>query len=89
MWVYYNLFQPVLHLVEKTAVGTRVRRKWDEAKTPFERLSATEAISPDQRTEIESLRDRTNPRALRKAIYAALEHLLRAAPTAAVEGTAA
>lgn len=89
MWVYYNLFQPVLHLVGKTAVGTRVRRKWDEAKTPFERLSATEAISPDQRTEIESLRDRTNPRALRKAIYAALEHLLRAAPTAAVEGTAA
>ena len=26
MWVYYNLFQPVLHLVEKTHDGTRVRR---------------------------------------------------------------
>ena len=89
MWVYYNLFQPVLHLVEKTAVGTRVKRKWDEARTPFERLAATDAISPEQRTELESLRDRTNPRALRKEIYAALDRLLRSAPAAAAEGTAA
>ena len=87
MWVYYNLFQPVLHLVEKTPMGTRVRRKWDEAKTPFERLAATDALSPEQRTELESLRDRTNPRALRKEIYAAIDTLLRAAPAA--ERTAA
>lgn len=41
MWVYYNLFQPVMHLVGKTVVDDKVRRKWDQAQTPFERLKAT------------------------------------------------
>jgi len=26
MWVYYNLFQPVMHLIKKTTVGDKVRR---------------------------------------------------------------
>ena len=38
MWLYYNLFQPVLHLVEKISRGDKVRRKWDAAQTPYERL---------------------------------------------------
>jgi len=41
MWIYYNLFQPAMHLSEKTVVGDKVRRKWDQACTPFERLKAT------------------------------------------------
>src|SRR6266568_3677977 len=40
MWVYYNLFQPVLHLRQKTVVGDRVKRKWDQAQTPYERVQA-------------------------------------------------
>ena len=76
MWLYYNLFQPVLHLVEKTASGTRVRRKWDQAQTPFERLAATGALSPQRRADLEALRDRTNPRALRREIHAGLDALL-------------
>ena len=35
MWLYYNLFQPVMHLTEKIVEGDKVRRKWDEAKTPL------------------------------------------------------
>jgi len=40
MWLYYNLFQPVLHLSEKVVVDDKVRRKWDQAQTPYERLQA-------------------------------------------------
>lgn len=29
LWVYYNLFQPVLHLVGKKVVDGKPRRKWD------------------------------------------------------------
>jgi hypothetical protein len=36
MWIYYNLFQPVLHLEAKRVVEGRLRRTWDEYKTPFE-----------------------------------------------------
>ncbi len=80
MWVYYHLFQPVLHLIEKTASGSRLRRQWDVAKTPFERLAATAALSPEQRATLEALREATNPRALRRAIHADLDALLLPRP---------
>lgn len=81
MWAYYNLFQPVLHLIEKTASGTRVRRRWDDAKAPFERLAATNALTPEHRATLEALREATNPRALRRAIHAGLDALLLPQPT--------
>ncbi len=80
MWIYYNLFQPVLHQVEKTVLtledgSTRIQRRHDRARTPFERLCETSAISPQRRAEIEALRDRTNPRQLRQEIYEAIPRL--------------
>src|SRR5262249_15051124 len=69
MWVYYTLFQPVLHLVEKTAQGTRVRRRWDTAQTPYERLAATPALPLAARATLDALYHATNPRALRQEIY--------------------
>jgi transposase InsO family protein len=45
MWVYYNLFQPVLHLREKVANGTRLTRRWDEARTPLARLVGSGVLS--------------------------------------------
>jgi len=80
MWIYYNLFQPVLHQVEKTILtledgSTRIPRRHDTARTPFERLCETTAISPQRRAEIEALRDRTNPRHLRQEIYDAIPRL--------------
>jgi len=53
MWVYYNLFQPVLHLVEKTHDGVRTRRRWDAAQTPFARLLATNTLDPAVRERLE------------------------------------
>jgi hypothetical protein len=78
MWRYYNLFQPVLHLVEKTAdpaSPARVRRKWDHAQTPFARLCATGALPAPRQAELAALREHTNPRALRREIYAGLARL--------------
>jgi hypothetical protein len=79
MWLYYNFFQPVLHLVEKTVdptSPTRLRRRWDAAVTPFDRLCATHALAPERRAELEALRARTNPRALRRALYAGIDRVL-------------
>jgi hypothetical protein len=80
LWVYYNLFQPVLHLVEKTHDGTRVRRRWDDATTPFARLLATNTLDPAARTRLEERYAATNPRALRRAIQAGLHALLYPRP---------
>ncbi len=75
MWLYYNLFQPVLHLAQKTMVGDKVVRKWDAAKTPYERLSRTGILSPEQQVQLQQLYEQTNPFQLREAIYRQLEAL--------------
>jgi hypothetical protein len=74
MWVYYNLFQPVMSLKEKIIFSvegqsTRIKRRYDEARTPFDRLCQTKAITQQRREQLEALRDRTNPRQLRQEIY--------------------
>ncbi len=80
MWVYYNLFQPVMHLAEKEISAeegqpTRVKRRYDQARTPFDRLCETHAILPEHRQQLETLRQQTNPRRLRQAIYDDIERI--------------
>ncbi|MEK7777961.1 MAG: integrase [Chloroflexota bacterium] len=75
LWVYYNLFQPVLHLVGKEVVNGKLRRQWDQAQTPYQRLLASGILSPAQTARLAALYAMTNPRQLRKAIYQAVEGL--------------
>jgi transposase InsO family protein len=80
MWVYYNLFQPVMHLKEKVARGTRLTRRWDTAKTPLQRLFTTAALSLERQEALERKVAETNPRRLRQTIYRGLRELLRGEP---------
>ena len=75
LWVYYNLFQPVLHLVGKEIVDGKLRRRWDLAQTPYQRLLASGTLPPKQEARLAALHAGTNPRQLREAIYQAVERL--------------
>jgi len=75
MWLYYNLFQPVMHLCEKTVDGDKVHRKWDQAQTPYQRLLATGVLSQEQQARLQALYEQTNPLLLREEIYAGLDVL--------------
>ena len=80
MTLYYNLFQPVMRLVQKTVIvnddqTTRLKRRYDLAQTPFDRLCATPAISTQRRAQLDRRRDQTNPRQLRQEIYQVLDAL--------------
>ena len=80
MRLYYNFFQPVIRLEEKTVIesedgSSRVKRRFDQAKTPFDRLCDTGVLSLETRQRLEALRDRINPRQLRREIYQLLEQL--------------
>jgi hypothetical protein len=87
MWLYYNLFQPVMHLSEKMVEGDKVHRKWDQAQTPYQRLVATGMLSQEQQARLQALYEQTNPLLLRDEIYAGLDTLWE---TAVVQnGTAA
>ena len=79
MWLYYNLFQPVLHLTEKTLVvsaddRTHVKRRYDVAQTPFDRR-VRRRRSPQSTGPSCAPRAATNPRRLREDIYDQLDRL--------------
>ena len=68
-----------MHLVEKTVIledgkPVRVKRRHDQARTPFDRLCATDVITQQHREQLEALRDQINPRQLRQEIYDAIDH---------------
>ena len=66
MRVYYNLFQPVMPLEENAVIRqegqpTRVVQHDETDRTPFNRLCETDAILPEHKEQLETLRDATNP----------------------------
>jgi hypothetical protein len=81
MWLYHNLFQPVMRLKEKRAVpdplggATRVRRIYDQSRTPLERVCDTNALQPHVREQLLALREATNPRQLLDDIYDRLDYI--------------
>jgi hypothetical protein len=64
-------------------VDKRVRRTWDEAQTPAQRLLARAILEPAQREMLEGLRTGTNPRVLRDEIYTQLNRILLLVPFSA------
>lgn len=68
LWVYYNLFQPVLRLADKTIIDGKLRRTWDTAQPPYQRLRATGVLTPAQQRRLDALSHQTNPRRLRQQI---------------------
>jgi len=80
MWLYYNLFQPVIRLAEKKVSmapdgAWRVQRRFDHPCPPLQRLCATEAIPPYKREELQQLRLQPNPRRLCTEVYELLQKL--------------
>jgi hypothetical protein len=69
MWTYYNLFQPVLHLERKTIVNGRLKRRWDKAQAPYDRLVDSGVLDPLQKAQLAATHLETNPRRLRERIY--------------------
>lgn len=80
-WWHYNFLQPVLRLEEKSIIRdeqgqlVHIKRRYDQARTPFERLCETEAILAEHRDLLARLRDQINPRQLRQEIYDLIEQV--------------
>lgn len=53
--LFINFFQPVMKLVSKIRVGSKVRKKYDQAQTPYQRILASkhsDEIVKEQLTEL-------------------------------------
>jgi hypothetical protein len=66
--LYVNFFQPVLKLVVKERIGNKVVRKYDIAKTPYQRVIEREDVSLPRKAQLLSTYLRLNPAKLRNRI---------------------
>jgi hypothetical protein len=78
LWQYHNFFLPVMRLQQKLSSPQsdgRVKRIYDDARPPFDRLCASGALTPDLQTQLEAQRLSINPIALRRQIENLIEQL--------------
>ena len=73
--LFINFFQPVMKLVSKTRVGSKVRRKYDTARTPYQRVLASPHVNQDVKEQLRQLYLILNPVALQHRINVHLEQL--------------
>jgi len=70
---FQNLFQPSIKLKAKMRVGSKFVRRYDQPRTPLERVIASKRGDSDKIEVLVRLRDELDPFALAKAIDAKLQ----------------
>src|SRR5574341_148161 len=68
--LYTNYFQPVMKLIEKTRIGSRIRKKYDKPKTPYQRILESSHVHVEKENK-EALRReyaKLNPAELKRHI---------------------
>ena len=73
--LFKNFFQPVMKLAKKERVDGRVRRKYDKAKTPYQRLLESKKVLTAEQKTLETLYTNLNPAELKRQIERKLEKL--------------
>lgn len=65
---YTNFFQPVMKLTQKIRTGSKVKRSYDEAKTPYHRVLLLSSIPEDDKRRLEQEYAKLNPAHLKREI---------------------
>ena len=69
--LYTNYFQPVMKLEEKIRVGSKVKKRYDQPKTPYQRVLESPQVEKENRENKEKLNQeyaKLNPAELRRRI---------------------
>jgi hypothetical protein len=66
--LYTNFFQPVMKLVEKERTGSKVKKRYDRAETPYERLLQFPSTAAEVKEKLREEYQRLNPAELKRTI---------------------
>ena len=77
--LWMNLFLPSVKLLKKVRVGSKVRRVYDAARTPFERVKSCPQTDRQKMGQLAQLRMRLDPFQLSRAIERKLGRISRLA----------
>ena len=78
--LYKNFFIPNVKLIAKMRSGRhgeKIRKKYDVAKTPYQRVLECEQVSQEVKAGLKKLYDSLNPAALRRTIITKIDSLKR------------
>ncbi len=67
---YVNFFQPQMRLVHKTRRGAKVTKRYDLARTPYQRLLASHEVAPEVKAELTRTYLGLNPAELKRRLTA-------------------
>lgn len=74
--LYVNFFQPSCKLLKKERVGSRVRKTYDQARTPYQRLLQSPHINEASKAKLTKLYRTLDPLALFEQLASLQENLL-------------
>ena len=77
--LYTNFFQPSMKLKSKERHGARVQKKYDEARTPYQRLLDSSCIKEETKRQLRARYRTLNPAQLKRQIEALQRKLLATA----------
>jgi hypothetical protein len=66
--LYHNFFQPTMKLVEKVREGGKIHRRYDEPRTPYQRLMESGPLSARAKPSLREQYDTLNVAELRRSI---------------------
>ena len=66
--LYTNFFQPVMKLINKERVGSKVKKTYDRARTPFQRVLESTFVSQQAKEALKQLYETLNPVQLKREI---------------------
>jgi len=73
--LYHNFFQPSTKLIEKKVIASKVFKRYDSPKTPYERVLESKYIDPSIKRSLKEQFETLNPFRLRKAIEAKMKRI--------------
>jgi hypothetical protein len=82
--LWTNHWQPVMKLIGKQRVGAKLRKRYDVARTPYQRLCENRDLSLPRRRRLEAEHAQLTPLALKQQLDTAVLHLERQRSRAAL-----
>ncbi len=74
-----NLYLPSVKLIKKIRVGSRLKKLYDESKTPLDRLLVSDMVNKSEVEKLCQIRSKLNPFELSKAMDRKLERIWKLA----------
>ena len=73
--LYHNFFQPSAKLIEKKVIASKVFKRYDKPKTPYERVLESKHVKLSVKRSLKEQFERLNPFQLRKTIEVKMKRI--------------